>query len=97
MFIVLKFLMWQHLTQRFKQKCTAIKLILTKKWDPIWFCHCHNKNFKATNILCLLINIMLIIIFVLTYAYFPIFVSAYCNVMFATIKKEKMKIKLYFW
>ena len=30
---------------------------------------------------------MLIIMFVLTYACFPIFLSAYYNVMFATIKK----------
>ena len=44
---------------------------------------------RATNKLCLLINIMFIIMFVITYAYFLIFLSVYCNVMLATIKKEK--------
>ena len=39
---------------------------------------------------------MLIIMFVLTFACFLIFLSIYCNVMLATIKKkEEMKIKLY--
>jgi len=44
---------------------------------------------RATNKLCLLINIMFIIMFVITYAYFLIFLSVYCNVMLAIIKKEK--------
>jgi len=35
----------------------------------------------------LLINFMSIIVFVLTYACFPIFLSGYCNVMLAIIKK----------
>ena len=54
----------------------------------------HIRNFIATNRLCLLINIMLIIMFVLTYDCFSIFLRVYCNVMLTTIKK--MKIKLYF-
>ena len=57
-------------------------------------------NCRLLDRLCLLINIMLIIMFVLSYAYFPIFLiflSVYCNVMFAIIKKEgKKNIKLYF-
>ena len=49
----------------------------------------HIKSFRTTDTLCLLINIMFIIMFVVTYAYFPIFLSIYCNVMLTTIKKGK--------
>jgi len=55
----------------------------------VWIKYCQTKNFIATDRLCLLINIMLIIMFVLTYARFSIFLSRYCNIMFTTIKKEE--------
>ena len=43
------------------------------------------------DILCLLINIMLIIMFFLTYAcFFFVFLSIYYNVMPTTIKKEEI-------
>jgi len=64
-----------------------------------WVKYCHIRNLKTKERLCLLINMMLIIMFVLTYACFPIFLSAYCNIMLATIKltkREKIEIKLYF-
>jgi len=48
-----------------------------------WVKYCHIRHFIAIDKLCLLVNIMFIIVFVLTYA---------CN----DKKREKMKIKLYF-
>ena len=57
-----------------------------------WIRYCHIRNFRSIERLYFLINIM----FILTYVCFLIFLSIYCNVMLATIKKwGKMKIKLY--
>ena len=55
-----------------------------------WVRYYHIRNLRTINGLCLLINIMLIIIFVLINLYlFPYFLSVYCNIMFATIKKKR--------
>ena len=85
---------------KLKQECTVIYLILTKNETQLDFITtkcCHNKNFRTTHKLCLLSILIIIIMFVLIYACFPIFLSVYCNIMFAMIKKRrKMKIKLSF-
>ena len=54
-----------------------------------WIKYYHIRNFITINRLCLLINIMFIIMFVITYACFPIFLSIYCNAMLATIKRGR--------
>ena len=56
-----------------------------------WIKYSHIRHFRLTDKLCLLINIMFIVMFVLTYACFSIFLSVYCNVMLVTIKKKREK------
>jgi len=51
-----------------------------------WIRYCRIRNFRAIDRLCLLMNIMLIIMFVLSYACFPIFLSAYCNLGLQRLK-----------
>lgn len=52
------------------------------------FINKNNLSVVLRFLFCLLINIMVIIIFILTYAWFLIFVSIYGNLMHATIKKK---------